>query len=66
VLFQIGKPNGSKRNDSTDPLTLNDVSFRIGGATLGRATTSLEIDHDKVILDDIWAWHSDHGAKPAG
>jgi len=23
-------------------------------ATLGRATTSLEVDHDNVILDNIW------------
>jgi hypothetical protein len=65
VLFQIGKPNGSKPNDPTDPVTLNDVYFRIGGATLGRATTSLEVDHDNVILDDIWAWRADHGADPA-
>ena len=65
VLFQIGKPNGSKPNDPTDPVTLNDVYFRIGGATLGRATTSLEVDHDNVILDDIWAWRADHGANPA-
>jgi Pectate lyase superfamily protein len=65
VLFQIGKPNGSKPNDPTDPVTLNDVFFRIGGATLGRATTSLEVDHDNVILDDIWAWRADHGANAA-
>jgi hypothetical protein len=65
VLFQIGKPNGSKPNDPTDPVTLNDVYFRIGGATLGRASTSLEVDHDNVILDDIWAWRADHGANPA-
>jgi len=65
VLFQIGKPNGSKPNDPTDPVTLNDVYFRIGGATLGRATTSLEVDHDNVILDNIWAWRADHGANPA-
>ncbi|HZD76696.1 MAG TPA: coagulation factor 5/8 type domain-containing protein, partial [Acidobacteriaceae bacterium] len=65
VLFQIGKPNGSKPSDPTDPVTLNDVFFRIGGATLGRATTSLEVDHDNVILDDIWGWRADHGANPA-
>jgi hypothetical protein len=65
MLFQIGKPNGAKPNDPTDPVTLNDVYFRIGGATLGRATTSLEVDHDNVILDDIWAWRADHGANPA-
>jgi len=65
VLFQIGKPHGSKPSDPTDPVTLNDVYFRIGGATLGSATTSLEVDHDNVILDNIWAWRADHGANPA-
>ena len=61
VLFQIGKPHGQKPNDPTDPVSLNDVFFRIGGATAGSATTSLEVDHDNVILDDIWAWRADHG-----
>ena len=35
VLFQIGKPNGSKPSDATDPVTVSDVFFRIGGATVG-------------------------------
>ena len=44
-----------------DPSTLNDVYFRIGGATPGKATTSLEVDSADVILDNIWAWRADHG-----
>ena len=43
-------------------MTLNDVFFRIGGAAAGSATTSLQVDHDNVILDDVWAWRADHGA----
>ena len=35
--------------------------FRIGGATPGRATVSLAVNSDDVILDDIWAWRADHG-----
>jgi hypothetical protein len=61
VLFQIGKPNGNKPSDPSDPVTLNDVFFRIGGATQGSAVTSLQVDHDNVLLDDIWAWRADHG-----
>jgi hypothetical protein len=61
VLFQVGKPNGNKPSDPTDPVTLNDVFFRIGGASQGSAVTSLQIDHDNVLLDDIWAWRADHG-----
>ena len=35
--------------------------FRIGGATPGKATTSLVVNSDDVLLDDIWAWRADHG-----
>ena len=47
---------------STDPSTLSDVFFRVGGATAGSANISLEINSSDVILDDIWAWRADHGA----
>jgi hypothetical protein len=46
---------------STTPSVLHDVFFRIGGATPGRATTSLIVNSDNVILDHIWAWRADHG-----
>ena len=60
VLLQVGTLNAHK-SDPADPTTLNDVFFRIGGATLGKATTSLVVNSDNVILDDIWAWRADHG-----
>ena len=44
-----------------DPTTLHDVFFRIGGATPGKATTSLIVNSNNVMLDDIWAWRADHG-----
>ena len=44
-----------------DPTALQDVFFRIGGAAVGKATVSLEVNSDNVILDDIWAWRADHG-----
>lgn len=49
------------RSDSADPTSLQDVFFRIGGATAGKATTSLVVNSDHVLLDDIWAWRADHG-----
>ncbi|HEV2027553.1 MAG TPA: adenylyl cyclase [Candidatus Dormibacteraeota bacterium] len=68
VLLQVGSGNGrnnnsaSGQNDSnTDPTALLDVFFRIGGAAEGKATTSLIVNSDNVILDDIWAWRADHG-----
>ena len=46
----------------SDPPLLSDVFFRVGGATAGKASTSLEVNTSDVILDDIWAWRADHGA----
>ncbi|MBV8212664.1 MAG: adenylyl cyclase, partial [Verrucomicrobia bacterium] len=60
VLLQVGKPHAHKSNPQ-DPTLLSDVFFRIGGATAGKATISLVVNSDNVILDDIWAWRADHG-----
>jgi hypothetical protein len=60
MLLQVGAPNAHK-SDPADPTALYDVFFRIGGATPGRATTSLVVHSDDVILDNIWAWRADHG-----
>jgi hypothetical protein len=53
-------PSGSP--GAGDPTLVQDVFFRIGGATPGQATDSLVVDRPNVILDDIWAWRADHGA----
>ena len=60
VLLQVGTPHAHK-SDPADPTSLQDVFFRIGGATPGKATTSLVVNSDNVVLDDIWAWRADHG-----
>ena len=60
VLLQVGKPHAHK-SDPADPTSVQDVFFRIGGATPGKATTSLVVNSDNVLLDDIWAWRADHG-----
>ena len=60
VLLQVGTKNAHK-SDPADPTTLSDVFLRIGGATPGKATTSLVVNSDDVLLDDIWAWRADHG-----
>jgi Pectate lyase superfamily protein len=60
VLLQVGTPNAHK-SDPADPSALTDVFFRIGGATPGKATTSLVVNSDNVIIDDVWAWRADHG-----
>jgi hypothetical protein len=60
VLLQVGTPHAHK-SDPDDPTSIQDVFFRIGGAGVGMATTSLIVDSDNVLLDDIWAWRADHG-----
>ena len=62
VLLQIGKNHGQDHSDPADPTLVQDVFFRIGGATPGQADTSLLVNSSHVILDDIWAWRADHGA----
>ena len=40
---------------------MQDVFFRVGGAVAGKATNSLVVNSNDVIVDDIWAWRADHG-----
>ena len=60
TLLELGTKHAHK-SDAADPTSLHDVFFRIGGAAAGKATTSLVVNSDNVILDHIWAWRADHG-----
>ncbi|MCI4064087.1 adenylyl cyclase [Micromonospora sp. R77] len=60
VLVEVGRRN-SHRNHAADPISLQDVFFRIGGPGVGRAGTSLVVNARHTILDNIWAWRGDHG-----
>ena len=61
TLLQVGDGHARSDNEASDPSGLYDVFFRIGGATPGRATNTLVVNSNNVILDDIWAWRADHG-----
>ena len=66
VLLQVGTEHGSNGHGNghgrgNDPTAIQDVFFRIGGPHVGKATVSLEVNSDDVILDDVWAWRADHG-----
>jgi hypothetical protein len=69
VLLQVGTRRAANTpardrsgwSDRNDPTALHDVYFRIGGAHVGKATVSLEVNADNAILDNIWAWRADHG-----
>jgi hypothetical protein len=61
-LLQLGGPLAARTGSAADPSLVQDVFFRIGGATAGSASDSLVVNSSDVILDDIWAWRADHGA----
>jgi hypothetical protein len=61
VLLQVGGAGGGL-SSAAAPTLVQDVFFRIGGATAGSAADSLVVNSSHVILDDIWAWRADHGA----
>ncbi|MEW1889651.1 RICIN domain-containing protein [Streptomyces sp. NPDC085659] len=60
TLMRIG-PDGASANHAANPVTLNDVFFRIGGATVGKATQSLVVNTSNTIIDHTWIWRADHG-----
>jgi hypothetical protein len=75
VLLQVGDKNVNPRggldrgdrvrrwDDATNPTTLSDVFFRVGGPHVGKADTALEIDRDGVLVDHTWVWRADHGVE---
>ncbi|MEV5458139.1 coagulation factor 5/8 type domain-containing protein [Streptomyces cellulosae] len=60
VLLEVG-PRGACRNHVANPITVQDVFIRIGGAGPGRATTSMVINARHTIVDHTWVWRADHG-----
>lgn len=66
VLMEVGSRGAARdraSNGRADPTTLHDLYFRVGGATVGNATTCLEINSRGVIGDHLWIWRADHGDR---
>jgi len=71
LLFDAGTTNsaalltvgtaGSTASHASDPISVQDVFFRIGGDIAGQATSSLVVNANDTIVDDVWAWRADHG-----
>jgi hypothetical protein len=61
VLVRIGPPGSSARH-SSNPTVLSDLFVRVGGAGVGKATRSVEINSHDVIGDHLWLWRADHGS----
>jgi len=58
---QVG-PSGSSTRHASNPTLLSDLFVRVGGAGVGKATRSVEINSHDVIGDHLWLWRADHGA----
>ena len=65
VLLQVGQPGGgqSAKVDPSNPITLSDVYFRVGGPHVGKADTALVVNSDHVLIDHTWVWRGDHGVE---
>ncbi|HET7505779.1 MAG TPA: sialidase [Kofleriaceae bacterium] len=60
VLLQVGPP-GSSASHAANPTSLHDVFARVGGAAVGKAVVSLQINSSDVLVDHTWLWRADHG-----
>lgn len=63
VLMRVGKKNGNRPSSPTNPTTLSDVYFRVGGPHIGKTETALEVNSDNVLIDHTWVWRGDHGVE---
>ncbi len=61
ALLQIGT-EGSTANNASNPVSMDDVFFRVGGAEAGTAATAFVDNSNNSIIDDTWIWRADHGA----
>lgn len=60
TLLEVG-PSGASTDHSANPVTVQDVFVRIGGAGPGKATTSIVVNSRHTIIDHTWVWRADHG-----
>lgn len=66
VLLQVGRRHGKPAvarpgSSPNNPTLLSDVFVRVGGPHVGKATTSIEVNSDNVLMDHLWIWRADHG-----
>jgi hypothetical protein len=65
MLMMVGE-RGGRADHAGNPTLLADLFFRVGGATIGKAETCLEINSRNVIGDHLWIWRADHGDRAGG
>lgn len=62
-LLQVGSRLGLGISSPSNPTTLSDVYFRVGGPHIGKVDTALEVNSDNVLIDHTWVWRGDHGVE---
>ncbi|GAB3057204.1 discoidin domain-containing protein [Micromonospora schwarzwaldensis] len=60
-LLQVGQ-SGANADHAANPISLQDVFLRVGGAGPAAVTNALVVNSNNTIIDHIWAWRADHGA----
>ncbi|AGZ41782.1 hypothetical protein [Actinoplanes friuliensis] len=63
TLLQVGNKNGLGISSASNPTTLSDVYFRVGGPHIGKTDVALEVNSDNVLIDHTWVWRADHGVE---
>ena len=61
TLLTVGT-QGSTVSHASDPVSVDDVFFRVGGAEAGSVTDAFIDNSNNSIIDDVWSWRADHGA----
>lgn len=64
ILVEVG-PTGASHGSATNPTTLVDVYVRVGTDISGKATTSMVVNQNDVLINHTWIWRGDvsPGAK---
>ncbi|MBA8826165.1 hypothetical protein FHX42_003541 [Saccharopolyspora lacisalsi] len=61
TLVEIG-PAGASAGHAANPISVQDLFVRIGGAGAGKATTSVVVNAHDTLIDHTWLWRADHGS----
>ena len=61
TLLTVGT-QGSTVSHASDPVSIDDVFFRVGGAEAGSVTDAFIDNSNNSLIDDVWSWRADHGA----
>ena len=63
TLLRVGSKYGHGGGSRSNPTTLSDIYFRVGGPHIGKTDTALEVNSDNVLIDHTWVWRADHGVE---